>query len=155
MPTDDHDTQISLKEFVTEHWRMHENEHRSQSEAHEREHMLLEQAEIERSKRLDLRLEQMNEIRAQLTDQADTFARQDNVEGRFKAFSDQLEAMEINMDSKRDTLVNRVSALERVQSSSEGRGGGSSQTVIWLFMGISALAALAGLINIIVVLTRK
>ena len=43
-------------------------------------------------------------------------------------------------------LTERLANLERWRAQVEGRGGGTSATVVWIFAGLSAFATLVGLV---------
>ena len=145
----DPDNGYSLKEYIEDHKRAHAREHdrdwhshseshtrerdaleirlREHAASHEREHIQRDIRDKENDDKLNIRLAGMNEIRAQLNEQAQTFVRSEAADAKFSAMTD------------------RLANLERWRAQVEGRGGGASQTVIWIFAGLSALATVVGL----------
>lgn len=98
--------------------------------SHDREHSMRDLRDKENDEKLNIRLQGMNEIREQLNTQAATFMRQESADAKFTAMAD------------------RIANMEKWRAQVEGRGGGASQTIVWIFAGLSALATVVGLVAI-------
>lgn len=109
-PTDHKHQRISLREVVDLHWEAHQREHESDNRA-----IVLAREDVNR------RLEGMNELRNQITDErGDYMTRKE-------------------YDAKHDTLIERVSALERSRSNLEGKLWALGAVVVVIQLALAAL----------------
>lgn len=113
-------------------------------EYHKRVHELEDKAVQLDKVNTDKRLEGVNEFRAQLIDQAQTFSRTDLVNAGFKA-------LEGKIDTLSNSVGERLTALEKFQNSQQGRSGGSAATIAYI---ISAISVASMIVTFIVLLTR-
>jgi len=111
--SDPKDSMVSLREYV-------DTLFRGYKKAHEKEHELLNQSIILARDALDIRLEHMNEFRAQVLSDRGEFVNKDK------------------FDLTHAALINRVSQLERDAAAFRGRmlGIGSAVTVMLIILQV-------------------
>lgn len=121
----------------TSHTRLHdahEREHAQRAEAHAKEHSLEAVARDKAEAAVNQRLEGMNEVRAQLKDQALTFARVEVVQA----------------------LTDRVIAIEKLDIKGEGKSLGQGAVIAAIVGSVSFAVAAIGLIVLVAnLLTAK
>lgn len=108
-------------------WDAHAELHSAHERAHDQEHDMTEKALDKAVGAMDKRLEGMNEFRASLKDQSQTFARIDTV----------------------DALRERIVAIEKLDIKGEGRSLGQGAVVAVLVGAISLSATIVGIIVVL------
>lgn len=112
------------------HEREHSLDHRAEelaSVSHQKEHALEKNARDKAEQAIDKRLEGMNEVRSQLKEQAQTFARVESV----------------------SALTDRVIAIEKLDIKGEGRALGQGAVVAIIVTAISVTATILGILIVV------
>lgn len=124
----------TLREYIAAQFAAHAELHKQHEVAHAREHaddeLALQKAEVSIDKRLDT----MNEIRAQLRDQAGTFAR-----------SEAVQAVDEALDRRYEELRTLIGTEREERRANEGIKRGMSQTTAVIVAVITVIGTLLGI----------
>jgi len=137
----------SVRESSTQRWASHHAEHALQEDslhawedAHHREHELIQRAVDKASDALGVRLEGMNQFRAQLDRMVATLVTLDILDVRLAAISQR-------QDKSDEAMDKRLSALERGITRGEGRSSGYSAFWGYLVGGAGFLVAVIAIVH--------
>jgi len=121
------ETERRLADRVASEFSSHAREHGLNRDQHSKEHSLEATARDKAESAVNQRLEGMNEVRAQLKDQALTFARVEVVQA----------------------LTDRVIAIEKLDIKGEGRSLGQGAVIATIVAAVGFAATLLGLIVVL------
>jgi len=141
-------TDLTLRDLIDERHKAHYEEHRIHEKAHEREHAATEQAIKTATVSLDRRLDQMNEFRNALTEQAATFVRRETLDAFITERRHALEVVGDEMDKRYDELRQLIGTEREERRANEGVKRGMSQTTGII---VGAIGVAATLISILVI----
>lgn len=111
--------------------------------SHDREHAAAKDNAEKDEKKLDIRLEGMNEVRKTLSDLSATMATRQYVDARFDAVLGKIDQAEKNAESRREAetkaITARQDAVDKTLAQQAGRTGGTAQTIAFLALAITVL----------------
>jgi hypothetical protein len=138
------------QEALTAALAAHEKLHDAHSVAHDQRHLSEHQALVAATSSMDKRLDQMNEFREQLRDQAANFVRSDN----FETFKDErrhaLAALDVSIDNRIEALTKLIATEREERRSTEGVKRGMNATTAIIVTAISVVGVALGIVVVVV-----